>query len=103
MKPMQDKIEPVVLLLFLGMIIFAGVLLGCEHFFPMDGQLFQVFAGLLTGFSGAFFMRVKPKNADVDGGVPTHTTTTVDQNAKTVVQETQVGNTAVTDPPKGDS
>jgi len=90
MKTTQDKIEPVVLLLFLGMVIFTGVLLGCEHFFPMDGQLFQVFAGLLTGFSGAFFMRVKPKNADADAP-PSKTTTTIDKDAGTLVQETQVG------------
>jgi hypothetical protein len=42
------------------MVFFCGVLIFCEHFFPMDGQIFQVIAGLLSGFSGAFFMRVKP-------------------------------------------
>ena len=58
--------EPVVLLLFIGMVFFCGVLIFCEHFFPMDGQIFQVIAGLLSGFSGAFFMRVKPQKANSD-------------------------------------
>ena len=82
---------PVVLLLMLGRLVFSAIVLACEHFCPLGGQVFQVYAGLLTGFSGAFFMRVKPKNADTEPPTPTHTTTTVDQDAKTVVQETQVG------------
>jgi hypothetical protein len=59
----HEKVEPVVLLLFLGMVIFAGLLFVSEKFFPSDGQFFQVIAGLLTGFSGAFFMRVKPRES----------------------------------------
>jgi hypothetical protein len=97
-----DRIEPVVLLLFTGMLVFTVVVMACEKFYPMDGQLFQVFAGLLTGFSGAFFMRVKPKNSDSADTTPTHTTTTVNQDAKTLVQETQVGGPAalLNDKPK---
>lgn len=49
------------MLLFVGMIFFTGMLFAAEKWFPADGQMFQVVAGLLTGFSGAFFMRVKPK------------------------------------------
>lgn len=60
----RDKLEPVVILLFTGMIFFSGVLIFCEYQFPMDGQVFQVFSGLLTGFAGAFFMRTKPKGSD---------------------------------------
>ena len=75
----ETKLEPVVLLLFIGMVIFAGLLFVSEKFFPMDGQIFQVIAGLLTGFSGAFFMRVKPKGDTPvvpEGGAGTQTQTT---------------------------
>lgn len=58
---MQGKLEPVIALLFVGMIFFTAMLFAAEKWFPNDGQMFQVVAGLLTGFSGAFFMRVKPK------------------------------------------
>jgi cytochrome c biogenesis protein CcdA len=70
-----NRIEPVVLLLFVGMLVFTGILLFVEKFYPNDGQMFQVIAGLLTAFSGAFFMRVKPKAAD-DGGKSSATITT---------------------------
>lgn len=60
-RPDKDKVEPVIILLFIGMIFFTGMLFCAEKWFPADGQMFQVVAGLLTGFSGAFFMRVKPK------------------------------------------
>lgn len=59
----EGKLEPIVLLLFVGMIFFTGMLFACEHFFQNDGQMFQVVASLLTGFSGAFFMRIKPQSA----------------------------------------
>ncbi len=35
-----------------------------------DGQTFQIIAGLVTGFSGALLMRVKPKNATDDPSIP---------------------------------
>lgn len=76
----ENKLEPVVRLLFIGMVIFAALLFVSEKFFPMDGQMFQVIAGLLTGFSGAFFMRVKPKNESPtipEGGSGAQTTTTI--------------------------
>ena len=55
------NLEPVVMLLFAGMVFFTLMLFVAEKWFAADGQMFQVIAGLLTGFSGAFFMRVKPK------------------------------------------
>ncbi len=58
----QDwRIDPVLLLLFTGMIFFTSVLIGVEHFFSSDGQLFQVISNIDAGFVGAFFMRVNPK------------------------------------------
>jgi hypothetical protein len=62
----ERKVEPVVLLLFVGMVVFTVALFACETYFPNDGQMFQVVAGLLTGFSGAFFMRVKPSTQTQD-------------------------------------
>ena len=57
-------VDGVTLLLFGGMMFFTLVLLLCEKFYPNDGQVFQVFAGLLSGFAGAFFLRVKPPEAN---------------------------------------
>jgi hypothetical protein len=57
-----NKVEPVVVLLFLGMVFFTFMLFASEKWFPSDGQMFQVVAGLLSGFSGAFFMRIKPRS-----------------------------------------
>lgn len=55
-----EKIDPVLYLLFSGMIFFTLILIGVEYFFMADGQMFQVVAGVLTGFTGAFFGRMKP-------------------------------------------
>jgi hypothetical protein len=33
-------------------LFFTGVILYCEKFHSADGQLFQVFAGILTGLTG---------------------------------------------------
>ncbi len=101
MKKLDGKIEPIVLFLFFGIVFFSGVILLCEHFYPMDGQLFQVFTGILGNFTGALFMRVKGAAPDADTP-PSKTTTTVDKDAGTLVQETQIGQT-VTLPAKADS
>lgn len=55
----ERKVEPIVYLLFIGMALFAVALVLVKLLFPQDGQMFQVFAGLLSGFSGAFFMRIR--------------------------------------------
>ena len=78
---MKDKIEPVVLLLALLMVVFFGILIFCEFKFSMDGQIFQVFSGLLTGISGAFLMRIKPKSQVTDDP---DSTTIVSSNTKKV-------------------
>lgn len=78
-KPDKDKVEPVIVLLFCGMVFFTGMLFAAEKWFQNDGQMFQVVAGLLTGFSGAFFMRVKPKNEP-----PTQSITQGDESTVTV-------------------
>lgn len=55
-----SKVDPVLWLLFLGMLVFTAILLYVEKFYPNDGQIFQVISGLVTGFAGAFFARMKP-------------------------------------------
>lgn len=89
----QDtKVEPVVLLLSLLLLVFSGILIFCEFRFPMDGQVFQVFSGLLTSIAGAFLMRIKPRGTDAGADTPpSKTTTKIDKDAGTLVQETQVG------------
>ena len=57
----QDwRIDPVLLLLFAGIILFTGVLVFVEWAFKSDGQIYQTLAGLVTGFSGAFLLRINP-------------------------------------------
>lgn len=69
-----QKIDPILWLLFLGMAFFSGMLLYVEHAFPTDGQLFVVVSGMLTSFSGAFFMRVKPQAPPAAGDQIEHPT-----------------------------
>ncbi len=58
---MKEPVEPVLMLLAGLMIFFTGMLIFVEHFFASDGQVFQVISSLLTGISGAFLMRIKPR------------------------------------------
>lgn len=60
----KNNIDPILFLLFAGMILCGLGVLWVDHFFPSDGQVFQVFSNLLAGFSGAFFMRVNPHRTD---------------------------------------
>lgn len=48
-------------LLFFGIIFFVFILIYLARFEANDGQTFQVISGLITGFAGAFFGRMKPK------------------------------------------
>lgn len=54
------RADPILSLLFCGMIFFTGILIFVEWRFESDAQVFQVIASLLAGFSGAFFGRIKP-------------------------------------------
>lgn len=58
----HEKLEPIIWLLFVGIFLLLGILIGVEVAWKDDGQMFQVIAGLLSAFSGAFFMRIKPKD-----------------------------------------
>ena len=55
----HPPVDHTLLLIMGGTIFFAVMLLVSEIFFMADSQLFQVFAGLLTGFGGAFLAKVK--------------------------------------------
>ena len=59
-----EKVEPIIYVLSVMIIFFSGLLIYCEHMFPNDGQVFQVFSGILTALSGALMMRVKPAKSE---------------------------------------
>lgn len=61
MPSKREPLEPVLILLSGLMIFFTAMIFVAEHFFASDGQIFQVISGLLTGISGAFLMRIKPR------------------------------------------
>ena len=56
---MVSKLDPVLLLLFAGMMLCAGMTLVVSLIVKGDQGLFTVFSGLLTAFSGSFFTRIK--------------------------------------------
>lgn len=58
---MWKNIDPVLILLFAGMLFFTGVLVFVDYFFKSEGQVFQVICSLIAGFSGSFFTRLNPK------------------------------------------
>ena len=58
MRP-KGHMEPIDMLLFIGMMVFSVIIFVCNVMFPMDGQIFQVYSGILGGFAGAFFARLK--------------------------------------------
>lgn len=64
-----EPIEPIVYLLSVLLLVLAGLIIFCEYFFPMDGQIFTVFTGAFGSIVGAFLMRIKPRgNAPEDSG-----------------------------------
>ena len=70
-----SKLDPVLILLFMGIMVFTVILLFCEYFFKTDGQIFQVISGIVTGFAGAFFGRMKPTTDHPDQASSTSSTT----------------------------
>lgn len=83
----SEKIDPVLYLIFGGMVFFTFVLIGVEHFFMQDAQVFQVVAGILTGFTGAFFARMKPPQQHSTGGDDNSVTLTQATGPKTAAPE----------------
>ncbi len=62
-RPHGERIEPIVWMLAALIIFFAVLMVGISRWAPNDGQTFQALVGLLTTFSGAFVMRVKPSGS----------------------------------------
>lgn len=77
-------IEPSLILLFMGLVFFTGILIFVEWKFSSDGQVFQVIAGLVTGFASSLFTKLKVSKdspdttttATVSGDPPAATVTT---------------------------
>jgi hypothetical protein len=91
----ENKVEPIVLLLVALVIFFTVILIGVARMMSSDGQTFQIIAGLVTGFSGALLMRVKPKNTAEDN-VPMPNDTT-----RVTTHKTQDTIATVDPPPTG--
>ncbi len=73
------KMDPVLLLLFVGLVLFTGILIWVEHAFQSDGQIFQCIASVLAGFTGSFFTRLNPKGDKADENVVSKSTLTVEE------------------------
>lgn len=86
MKPRDTGVEPIIWLLSGLLIFFSGILILCDVKLANDGQVFQVFAGIVSNITGALFMRVKPakstpgqtaaKTITTDGGIESVVTST---------------------------
>jgi hypothetical protein len=86
----ESPVEPVLLLLAGLLVFFACAIIYCEHFFASDGQIFQVFSGVMTAISGALLMRVKPSKNDQSSSPDVSAkTTTTDGKTESVVTSTQ--------------
>ena len=83
--PAPEKIDPVLYMLIGGMVFFTVILFASEIWFSSDSQLFQVVAGVLTGFTGAFFGRLKPSESQRQ----IHSITSDNDAGKTTMTETR--------------
>ena len=70
-NPTTGKVDRITAMLWLSVMIFAGVLVVVDKLFPNEGQVFQVIAGLATGFMGALLNRITPPHPA--SGTPTGT------------------------------
>jgi len=76
----MKNLDPVLWLLLAAYVLTLGVLVVVNKLFPQDGQIFQVIAGLATGWAAGFLLRVKPQTAEQEktpGAKLEQTTTTV--------------------------
>lgn len=78
----NNPVEPIVKLMVGLVLIFTCMLIGVARFLSSDGQTFQIIAGLVTGFSGALLMRVKPRAATPDDPPPVTLRRTVDMHTE---------------------
>ena len=61
--PLKD-IDPVLRLLFYGMLAYTALLLFVEWRFNNDSVVFQVISSIISGFTGAFFGRMVPPHKE---------------------------------------
>lgn len=73
----NHKIDHVLLLLMSGVLFFSLMVLLVEWRFNSDGQVFQVFSNLLSGFGGALLLRVKGGGEDGKPGVTREVSTSM--------------------------
>lgn len=59
----KGELDVTDVMLFFGIWIACALLLFAERFFNSDGQIFQVFAGVIGMFTGALFTRIKSQAA----------------------------------------
>ncbi len=81
---MNDNL--VLKLLIFSILLFVVCLFVCEQFYPNDGQIFQVVAGLVASFSGAFLMFIKNK-LGIQDPPPPGTQRMITTDTSTVVKE----------------
>ena len=62
MKTQDWRVEPILLLLFVGIVLYSVGLVIVSWLLPNNGTLFTVLSGVATSFTGAFFLRVNPKS-----------------------------------------
>ena len=60
MKYQDWRIEPILLLMFGGLVFFTVALMYVAHLFPGNDKLFIAISAVLSGFASAFFVRVNP-------------------------------------------
>jgi hypothetical protein len=64
----RPKADVTLWMLFWGMFIAAAMMVVSDRFFGTEREIFQVFADLVSGFAGAFFIYVRPPGGSSGGG-----------------------------------
>lgn len=68
---MIKRLDPNVLLLFLGTVFFALLLVSVDYLFKGEGEVFQAIASLFSGFGGALLAMIKANsNHDAHQPIP---------------------------------
>lgn len=68
MKRIIESVEPIIWVMAAFIVFFTVTLFFAEHFFGNDAQIFQVIVGQLSGFGGAFLLKVKTDKEKDDQG-----------------------------------
>lgn len=60
----NKNLDQVTIMLFVGIFLGLTIIMMTEHFFPKDGEVFQVIAGVVSSFSGALFTKLKMESTN---------------------------------------